>query len=136
MQVKIDGFAEDKGEKSAGLPAGKYKFMNTTVADGVTGPQSKTPGRPLIKVTCTVFDHPEHSGRVMFLNFPIPDKATDDEKAFNFMRSNLKRFCNACGLNSESAEFDTSDLQNCRFTGIVATKDDRSEIKDYLTLEE
>lgn len=130
MRLEVEGLSADAGEKQKPVPPGMYQMIVANVEDKVTK-GGDNPGRPMLAIKAQILGG-DHDGRPLFGNFVVPNKAIDDDKAYTFMRSQLKRFCIACGVNVEADGFDTQDLMGKKFTGVTKIKNDRAELDDYL----
>lgn len=135
--VNVAGLKDDEGKLFEVVPAGKYEMQIISVDEGETGPTSKNPGAPMLKVKCRIIDG-EHAERVLFTNIMIPT-ANMDENAIKLNRARLKRLCMACGLNITTDGLDTQDLIGATFMGVVGVRKDKNDpnkefndINDYL----
>jgi hypothetical protein len=105
------GLNFEEAQKESGfqpIPEDDYKAQ---VIEGVivrTGPLSKTPGRPMVKWTLEVIEHPDYKGRKLFYNtlLPMIDQSTGEliKTGLGFLVS----FCEATGIHWDGGRFDTS----------------------------
>ena len=71
MAVDFDDIKDlDKGPPP--LDSGTYQIQVASIEQKVTGPSSKTPGRPMLLWWIEVIDHPEHRGRRLPYNTVLP----------------------------------------------------------------
>lgn len=136
--IKVEGLSEASGEVFQPIPAGMYKLRITNVSEVVTGPKSKNPGSPMLKIqTKVTADNDTGADKVLFMNIMLPTPAMElDKRTMSINR--IKRLLLACGLDKAVDEFDTTDLVGCEFKGVVTLEENngqkQNQIQDQLPI--
>lgn len=135
MKFTVNGLAESDGEVFKVAPAGNYKLRVVKVEIAETGPNSKYPGSPMIKLVTRILEG-DHAGKQIFHNLLMPhEKMTADE--YNRAVASVKQVTNAIGLDVSDNGLDTEDLFNAEFTGVVSVETkqgqkDQNRINEFL----
>jgi hypothetical protein len=88
-------------------PAGRYALQITEAKEMVTGPNSKNPGSPMIRVSIGFPQNDEYQNFNHFIMLPTED---DEQKAANNKVLNLKRFLVLFGIPFQNGELDVPGL--------------------------
>lgn len=131
--VKVEGLGGATGEVFSPIPAGMYKLRITNVSEVATGPKSKNPGSPMLKIECVVDASEEHgAGRKLFMNIMLPTPAMElDQRTMSINR--IKRLQIACGIASDGDEFDTTDFMGQSFKGVVTISENNGQKQNQIT---
>lgn len=101
----------DDAVEPSPLPRGKYEVQITEAKEGVTGENSKNPGRPQLIFTVGFIGTTKEEQNAptvrQYISLPHPD---DEEKSFNFKLLLLKRFLEAFKIKYSNTELDTEAL--------------------------
>jgi hypothetical protein len=119
--LHVEGLAESDGVVFKTIPAAKYPMRIVGVEDTVSGPKSKVPGSPMLKVKAKVEEGNTGEGTTMYMNIMLPTQEMDfdiKQKAID----RIKRLLIACGITESVNEFDTADLMGKSFQGVVSLK--------------
>ena len=140
-KIGVPGLKESDGEVFPVINQGQYHCRITSVDDSKElGPDSKYPGAQAILFKAQVHTPGEaEHGFTLLWNQTIPNKDMEDSYKSREV-AKIKRLCIACGIDSDSDDFDTDDLMHAEFTAVVVveTKDGvkRNVIKDWLKVKE
>lgn len=135
--IPVTGLGEAKGEGYKPVDTGKYQTRITSVEEVETGPNSKNPGSPMLKIKHTIINHDEYSDRPLTHFLLIPTAETEESQA-KIQADKIKRLCNACGVETEGDSFDTQDLMGAECTLVVTVTErdnqKQNDVKDFLPL--
>lgn len=131
--IDVGGLKDSDGEVFKPLPPAQYPVRIASVVVGETGPQSKNPGSPILKLTVKVSEG-EHQDRILFENMLLPDKSHMDAGQIAQCVARIKRLLNACGIEVEVDKLDTDELMGAEYLAVVNIKDNRNQITDQLKL--
>lgn len=133
--INIAGLAEASGEVFPTVPAGSYRARIIKVEETTTGPNSKTPGAPMLKFTTKLVDEAAQ-GQHLFMNILLPTEHMEED-AKQMSMNRVKRLAIACALQVGDG-FDTADFMGTEFKAVVGLKDKdgvkSNDIKDQLPL--
>ena len=119
--LHVEGLAESDGVVFKTIPAGKYPMRISGVEETVSGPNSKHPGSPMLKIKAKVEEGNTGEGTTLFLNIMLPTPEMDfDIKQKSIDR--IKRLLVACGITEALNEFDTADLMGKSFQAVLSLK--------------
>jgi len=123
--------------------AGQYQAKVTESVLRQTGADSKHPGSDMLQLKVSLVATEEFSERTLYQCFVLPDDSYMDANQQRLRATELKRFCLACGVDSEDDAFESDDLYGCDFvaevnievqkTGTYAGKA-QNRLTDYLPL--
>lgn len=119
--LHVEGLAESDGVVFKTIPANKYPMRIVGVEDTVSGPKSKNPGSPMLKIKAKVEEGNEGAGTTLFMNIMLPTPEMDfdiKQKAVD----RIKRLLIACGITDAVNEVDTADLMGKSFQGVISLK--------------
>lgn len=119
--LHVEGLADSDGVVFKTVPAGTYPTRIIGVEDTVTGPKSKIPGTPMLKIKCKIEEGSEGAGNILFLNIIIPSQDQDPDVRQKCV-DRIKRLLIACGITDSVNEFDTADLQGQSFNAVISLK--------------
>lgn len=89
-------------------PKGRYELQITGATAGVTGPNSKNPGCPTLKVSLGFTDLDLNAGNIThFITLP---NENDEVGAAKFKTLLLARFLSAFSINVDNEGFDVDEL--------------------------
>lgn len=135
--VKVAGLKENDGLVFPILPAGTYKCRITDVEPRETGPNSKNPGSPMLRIGTKVSAGEEQEGHVQSFFVLLPTPEMDSESRQRTI-SRIKRICIAAGLDVEEDSFDTDDLMGAELRLVVTVEEregtKRNNIVDQLSV--
>jgi hypothetical protein len=97
----------DEAQEAQAAPMGRYNLQITSCEDSVSGPNSKNPGSPLLKVTLGFVDNPEYKNFMTFFSFPSEN---DEPRSAQFKMLNLRRFLELFNVPYNSNGIDTEKL--------------------------
>jgi hypothetical protein len=97
----------DEVQEAKPAPIGRYLLRIDGTEVRETGPASKSPGQPMLKVIINVLDVPDAQAITHFITFPTP---TDDQDNAKFKMLNLKRFLQAFNIRVPKEGVDLEQL--------------------------
>lgn len=116
-------------EKETGrkpIPDSDYSLQVSESSIGETGPSSKTPGSPMLKVVFDITESSEYNGRKLFYNVMLP---TPDNKSSLFRIVELYK---SLGLTWTGTGINTDDLLGRTCKARVGIKEYKGELSNEI----
>ena len=138
MEVVIPGVSESDGEVFKVAPSGEYEAQICSSEIAVTGPNSKFPGTPMLKLTIKLEDdeYPVNVFHNMVL--PVGDYLNSlNAEQLRRRRAELKQLQIACGIDGTDT-IDSDDYMECSVRVVILKYDDpergpQNRIKEFLS---
>lgn len=133
--IKAEGLAKSDGVVFKTIPEGEYSVRISGIEDREA--KTKNGLRSMLDFKLQVEPGQDNEGHTLNLGIFLPhedDNATKRQMSVD----SLKRLCIACGINTESDEFDTDALYGASFKAIVTKETvegkEYNRVRDYLPL--
>lgn len=133
IEIGVDFEEAERESRPQPLPEGTYEFQIESGEIVETGPESKTPGRPMIRWRLRVInaEEPSYNNRSLFYNTPLPWTNPQGE----FDKSGLGLLVNlykAVGLKWEGGAVNTDELVGQTGVMLVTQREVNGEIRNEI----
>lgn len=117
-KINIPGLAANDGEIFKTRAAGQYpaKIAGSEMVE--TGPDSKHPGSPMLKLTIKLPEYEGMEACQLFHNIILPNEDYMDAEQMRKKTAEIKRLTMAVGLGGTD-DFDTDELLGLDFLAVI-----------------